>query len=128
LAADGRTLFVSSHLMTEMSMVADHLIVIDRGRVLADTSMPEFLRRHGRTYVRVRTPEPGLLSRELERAGATPKLAPDGSPEVAEMPSVEINRVAAGHGLPLDELSTDTGSLEDGFLGLVDRSRGGTGE
>jgi ABC-2 type transport system ATP-binding protein len=100
LAADGRTLFVSSHLMTEMSMVADHLIVIDRGRVLADTSMPEFLRRHGRTYVRVRTPEPGLLSRELERAGATPKLAPDGSPEVAEMPAVEINRVAAGHGLP----------------------------
>lgn len=119
MAAEGRTVLVSSHLMAEMSMVADHLIVIDHGQLLADTSMSDFIQRHGRTYVRVRTAEPGLLGRELERKGASLTLAPDGSLEVGGMSAAEINRLAAAGGLPLDELSTHTGSLEDVFLGLV---------
>jgi ABC-2 type transport system ATP-binding protein len=124
MAVEGRTVFVSSHLMTEMSVVADHLIVIHHGQLLADTSMSDFIQRHGRTYVRVRTPEPGLLCRELERKGASPRLAPDGSLEVDRMSAAEINRLAAANGLSLDELSTHTGSLEDIFLGLVGRKGG----
>ncbi|MGW0946020.1 ABC transporter ATP-binding protein [Streptomyces sp. NPDC002623] len=119
MAAEGRTVLVSSHLMAEMSMVADHLIVIDRGRLLAETGMEDFIRRHGRTYVRVRTPEPLRLNAELERKGASPRLAPDGSLEIDGMPAAEISRLAAASGLPLEELSTRTASLEDTFLKLT---------
>ncbi|MFI1732790.1 ABC transporter ATP-binding protein [Streptomyces acidicola] len=119
MSADGRTVLVSSHLMTEMSMVADHLIVISRGQLLAQTSMPDFIQRHGRTYVRVRTPEPLRLNEELEQKGASVRRAPDGSLEVDGMPAAGISRLAAAAGLSLEELSTHTGSLEDTFLKLV---------
>ncbi|MER7702519.1 ABC transporter ATP-binding protein [Kitasatospora sp. NPDC097605] len=119
MAAEGRTVLLSSHLMTEMSVIADHLIVIGRGRLLARTGTAEFLRRHARTYVRVRTPEPLRLRRELERKGATVRLARDGSLEVDGVAAVEINRLAAAGDLPLEELSTHTGSLEDTFLELT---------
>lgn len=119
MAAEGRTVLISSHLMTEISMVADQLIVVSRGRLLADTGMPEFVERHGRTYVRVRTPQPQWLHRELERAGARPRLAPDGSLEVDGMSAAGISRLAAARGHTLDELSTRTGSLEEAFLELV---------
>jgi ABC-2 type transport system ATP-binding protein len=119
MAADGRTVLVSSHLMAEMSMVADHLVVIHRGRLLADTGTEDFIRHHGRMYVRVRTPESHLLARELERKGASLTSVADGSLEVTGLPATEISQLAAANGLPLDELSTHTGSLEDTFLGLV---------
>ncbi|MFE0377468.1 ABC transporter ATP-binding protein [Streptomyces inhibens] len=119
MAAEGRTVLVSSHLMTEMSMVADHLIVIGRGQLLAETSMSDFIQRHGRTYIRVRTPEPLRLNRELEQKGASLRLAPDGSLEVDGMSAAEISRLAAANGLSLEELSTHTGSLEDTFLKLI---------
>lgn len=119
MAAEGRTVLVSSHLMTEMSMVADHLVVINRGQLLAETGMSDFIQRHGRTYVRVRTPEPLRLNTELERKGAELRLAPDGSIEVDGMPAAEISRLAAASGLPLEELSTHTASLEDTFLKLT---------
>jgi ABC-2 type transport system ATP-binding protein len=126
MAAEGRTVLVSSHLMAEMSMVADYLIVIHHGQLLADTDITDFIERHGRTYVRVRTPEPQLLGRELSRKGASLTYAPDGSLEVCGMPAAEINRLAAASGLSLEELSTHTGSLEDTFLGLVGEGEGST--
>ncbi len=119
MAAEGRTVLVSSHLMTEMSMVADHLIVIHRGQLLADIGTSDFIQRHSRSYVRVRTPEPGLLTPELDRRGATLTFAADGSLEVGGMSAAEINRLAAANGLTLDELSTQAGSLEDTYLGLL---------
>ncbi|NUP23811.1 MAG: ATP-binding cassette domain-containing protein [Streptomyces sp.] len=119
MAAEGRTVLVSSHLMAEMSMVADDLIVISRGQLLAETSMSDFIQRHGRTYVRVRTPEPMRLNQELERKGAAVSFAPDGSVEIDGLSAAEVNRLAAAGGLPLEELSTHTGSLEDTFLKLV---------
>jgi ABC-2 type transport system ATP-binding protein len=119
MAAEGRTVLVSSHLMTEMSMVADQLVVINRGRLLAETGMSEFIQSHGRTYVRVRTSEPLRLNAELENKGAELRLAPDGSLEVDGMPAAEISRLAAASGLPLEELSTHTASLEDTFLKLT---------
>ncbi|MBO1337236.1 ABC transporter ATP-binding protein [Streptomyces sp. VRA16 Mangrove soil] len=123
-AAEGRTVLVSSHLMAEMSMVADHLVVIDRGRLLADTGMQDFIQRHGRSYVRVRTPQPGPLSRELERKGASLAAGSDGSLEVSGLTAGEVSQVAAAGGLALDELSTHTASLEDTFLGLVGKQHG----
>ncbi|MFE4971378.1 ABC transporter ATP-binding protein [Kitasatospora sp. NPDC056651] len=125
MAAEGRTVLVSSHLMTEMSAVADDLIVVSRGRLLARTSTSEFIRSHARTYVRVRASEPLRLHRELERRGASPRLAHDGSLEVDGMTAAEISRLAAAGDLPLEELSTHTGSLEETFLKLT--GNGGSG-
>jgi ABC-2 type transport system ATP-binding protein len=119
MAAEGRTVLISSHLMTEMSMVADHLVVISRGRLLADTGMSDFIQRHGRPYVRVRTPESERLGRELERKGATLTRTPDGGLDVVGMPAAEISRLAAAGGFPLDELSTHAGSLEETYLEVI---------
>ncbi|MEU8524556.1 ATP-binding cassette domain-containing protein [Streptomyces sp. NPDC048629] len=125
MAAEGRTVLISSHLMTEMSLVADHLIVIHRGRLVADTGMGEFLRRHGRSHVRVRTPDPGRLARELERHGAAVTRTADGSLAVEGLPAADISHRAAACGLPLDELSTHTASLEDTFLDLIGAGESG---
>ena len=119
MAAEGRTVLVSSHLMTEMSMVADHLIVISRGRLLADTGMSDFIHRHGRSYVRVRTAESARFGGQLERNGASVSRTPDGALDVAGLRAAEISRLAAAGGFPLDELSTHEGSLEDTFLEVV---------
>jgi ABC-2 type transport system ATP-binding protein len=127
MAAEGRTVLISSHLMTEMSMVADHLIVIGHGRLLADTGMSEFIERHGRSYVRVRTAESAPLAEQLERNGATVTRGPDGALDVVGMRAAEISGVAASGGFPLDELSTHEGTLEDTFLGVVGDAAAGGG-
>ncbi|MFC8678422.1 ABC transporter ATP-binding protein [Streptomyces griseorubiginosus] len=122
MADEGRTVLISSHLMTEMALVADHLVVISRGRLLADTGMSEFLARHGRSSVRVRTPEPERLARELASSGATVTRIPGGGLDVVGMPAADVSRIAAKGGFPLDELSTHAGSLEDTFLGVIDQA------
>src|SRR5215470_394410 len=71
LAAEGRTIFVSSHLMSEMENTADHLLVIGRGRLIADCTVPEFIAANSRQSVRVRTPQPAALSRVVATAGGT---------------------------------------------------------
>ncbi|MGX1092191.1 ABC-2 type transport system ATP-binding protein [Streptomyces albogriseolus] len=120
-AAEGRTVLVSSHLMAEMAQVADELIVISRGRLLAETSVREFIGRHGRTFVRVRTPEPLRAAQEFQAKGATAvRRASDGGLEVDGLPAGEVNRIAAAAGVPVEELSTQAGSLEETFLKLVD--------
>ena len=85
LAAEGRTVFVSSHLMAEMENTADHLIVIGRGRLIADCSMAEFIARSSGHTVQVRTPEPDLLARALEDAGA--RVARGTAPEAGGPPA-----------------------------------------
>ncbi|MFK4102611.1 ABC transporter ATP-binding protein [Streptomyces sp. NPDC019531] len=119
MADEGRSVLISSHLMTEMALVADQLVVISRGRLLADTAMSDFLARHGRSYVRARTPEPDRLARELEGAGVTVTRIPGGGLDVVGMPAADISRIAAAGGFPLDELSTHAGSLEETFLGVI---------
>ena len=76
LAAEGRTVFVSSHLMSEMALTADHLIIIGRGRLLADMPTAEFIEANARGDVLVRSPRPGDLARLLTAHGAT--VAPEG--------------------------------------------------
>jgi ABC-2 type transport system ATP-binding protein len=125
LAADGRTVFVSSHLMSEMALTADHLVVIGQGRLLADTSMERFIEENARTFVRVRTPEPERLREVLTAAGLPPERQAqraDGSLEVAGFGAERIGELAAGHRLVLHELSPQRASLEEAFMRLTHES------
>jgi ABC-2 type transport system ATP-binding protein len=119
LAADGRTVFVSSHLMAEMAVTADHLIVINKGRLLADTSTAEFIKRNARNFVRLRTHEPERFRLRLSAAGIAAELNEDGSIEVSGASAAEVNRLAAANHILLDELSTESASLEEAFLRLT---------
>ncbi|MCZ2524266.1 ABC transporter ATP-binding protein [Streptomyces sp. HB2AG] len=120
LAAQGRTVFVSSHLMSEMALTADHLIVIGRGKLLADTSMADFIAVNSRSFVRIRTPEPERLRDALAKAGASaPTTAADGALEVEDLPAERIGELAAEHGLVLHELSPQRASLEEAFMRMT---------
>ena len=118
LAADGRTVFVSSHLMSEMSLTADHLIVIGRGRLIADLSVDEFVRRASKKVVRVRTPEAAKLSDLL--AGPEVTLRPDaGALAVSGLTPEQIGDAAFAHGIVLHELTPMQASLEEAFMELT---------
>jgi ABC-2 type transport system ATP-binding protein len=119
LAAQGRTVFVSSHLMNEMAVTADHLIVIGRGRLLADTAMAEFIRRNARSYVRIRTPERERLLDVLHEAGVTVVETLGGDLEVADGKAERIGELAAQHRIVLHELSPRQASLEEAFMRLT---------
>src|SRR5258705_10304196 len=83
LAAEGRTVFVSSHLMSEMEHTADHLIVIGRGQLLAECTMEEFIARSSGQTVRVATPQPDLLAKAVAEAGGRAVTSAAGSPIVS---------------------------------------------
>jgi ABC-2 type transport system ATP-binding protein len=119
LAAEGRTVFVSSHLMTEMALTADHLIVIGRGRLLADTSVAEFVRATAAGHVRVRTPQPERLAALLREHGATVESTEDGALAVTGMDAATVGELAAGSGVVLHELVTREPSLEEAFMTMT---------
>ncbi|NUS18132.1 MAG: ABC transporter ATP-binding protein [Streptomyces sp.] len=122
LAAQGRTVFVSSHLMSEMALTAEHLIVIGRGRLLADTSMAEFIERNSRSYVRLRTPQPERLRDVLAAAGHTAVATADGAFEISGTDAAQLGELAAQHQLVLHELSPQRASLEEAFMQLTAES------
>ena len=119
LAGEGRTVFVSSHLMSEMALTAEHLIVIGRGRLIADTTVDEFVRRASKLSVRVRSPE---VQRLVELI-AGPEVSVDTvEPSVVEihgLDSEKVGTVAAEHGIVLYELSPQRASLEEAFMELT---------
>ncbi|MFF4589664.1 ABC transporter ATP-binding protein [Streptomyces sp. NPDC001388] len=119
LAAQGRTVFVSSHLMSEMALTADHLVVIGQGRLLADTSMADFIARNSRAYVRVRTPQRERLLDVLHDAGVTVVESGEGALEVDGGKAERIGELAARHGVVLHELSPQQASLEEAFMQLT---------
>ncbi|MFE2725327.1 ABC transporter ATP-binding protein [Kitasatospora sp. NPDC059327] len=119
LAAEGRTVFVSSHLMSEMAVTADHLVVIGRGRLLADLPMAEFIRRNSRSAVRLRTPQPERLLDVLAGAGLRGEPGPDGSYEVVDGELAALGELAAAHGVVLHELSPQQASLEEAFMQMT---------
>ncbi|MFG3050653.1 ATP-binding cassette domain-containing protein [Kitasatospora sp. NPDC048239] len=119
LAGEGRTVFVSSHLMSEMAVTADHLVVIGRGRLLSDLPMAEFIRRNSRSAVRLRTPQPELLLDALAGAGLRSEPGPDGSLEVVDGDLARLGELAAGHGVVLHELSPQQASLEEAFMQMT---------
>jgi ABC-2 type transport system ATP-binding protein len=118
LAYEGRTVLVSSHLMSEMQETADHLVVLGHGRLLADLPMSELLGRHA--VVRVRSPQASLLARALERAGARVDIDADGALWIDNMGIVEVGDVAFLSGLRVHELTEVTESLEDAYLALTE--------
>jgi ABC-2 type transport system ATP-binding protein len=123
LAAEGRTVLVSSHLMSEMALTADHLLVIGKGRLIADTSVDEFVRSSSQQSVYVRSPQAAELAARCRQAGAT-VAGPDAGtdPDVIEitgMDSAEVGRLAAAHGIALSELIPVRASLEEAFMELT---------
>jgi ABC-2 type transport system ATP-binding protein len=120
LAADGRTVFVSSHLMTEMALVADHLIIVGRGRLLADTTVAELIRRNGGDTVKVVSSEPARL-REVLAGPGVEITGRAGSEEllVAGLAARTIGTRAAGAGIVLYELTPREVSLEEAFMELT---------
>ncbi|GAA1115406.1 ATP-binding cassette domain-containing protein [Kribbella jejuensis] len=119
LASEGRTVFVSSHLMSEMALVADRLIIVGRGRLLADTSVDELVRQAGGDAVRVATADPARLRDVL--AGPGVQIVGTGSEEleVTGLPARSIGTTAAEHGIALYELTTVKVSLEQAFMDLT---------
>src|SRR5262249_23950601 len=112
LAAEGRTVFVSSHLMSEMSLTADHLIVIGRGRLIADTSVAEFVAGASKKLVHVKTPQEPALRDAL--AGLDASIANvDGYLEVGGLTAAQIGEAAASRGVVLHELTPHQASLEE---------------
>jgi len=119
LAEEGRTVFVSSHLMSEMAQTAHHLIVIGRGQLLADMSVDEFVRSASKQMVRVRSPN---LSRLTELIASPEVTIESVQPDVVEIAGVEserIGEVAAANQIVLHELTPIHASLEEAFMELT---------
>ncbi|MEV0987241.1 ABC transporter ATP-binding protein [Streptomyces sp. NPDC049949] len=120
LAAEGRTIFVSSHLMSEMALTADHLIVIGQGKLLADMSMADFIHKNSRSYVRLRSPQQERLKDVLHDAGIDAISVP--ATGVLEIDGVAVERLgelAAQHQIVLHELSPQRASLEEAFMRMT---------
>jgi ABC-2 type transport system ATP-binding protein len=119
LAAEGRTVLVSSHLMNETASFADHLVVLGRGRLLADTPMREFIDARVRPRVRIRTPDAGALKSVLARHGHDAVEHDDGYWTVHHARVDDIGRVVSGAGVQILELASDEGTLEQAYLDLT---------
>ena len=119
LAAEGRTVFVSSHLISEMSLTADRLIVIGRGRLIAETSVEDFVTRSGGGSVKLVTPDGAAFTSALLSAGASVGDGDGGSLTVEGLTTPQIGDLAAREGLRVHELTPITASLEDAFMELT---------
>ena len=119
LASEGRTVFVSSHLISEMSQTADRLIVIGRGRLIAETSVTDFVGRSGPRAVKLITPDQARFTAALMAIGATVTRGDGGSLTVEGLTAPHIGDVAARDGLRVHELTPIAASLEDAFMELT---------
>ncbi|MGH3357581.1 MAG: ABC transporter ATP-binding protein [Nocardioidaceae bacterium] len=118
LADEGRTVFVSSHLMSEMALTADHLLVIGRGQILADCDMSTFIADHAASHVRVKSPHRGPLGELLQREGADVSVVGD-ELHVQGLSASQVGDLAGASGLHLHELTLVRSSLEDAFMTLT---------
>lgn len=121
LAAEGRTVFVSSHLLAEMANTADRLVVIGRGRLIASTTVEEFVGRSGAGAVRVRSPQLELLHRVLTEAGFVPQRDEAGLTVRGAAPEA-IGELAARNAITLHELSAQQASLEEAYMRFTDEA------
>jgi ABC-2 type transport system ATP-binding protein len=122
LAAQGRTVFVSSHLMSEMENTADHLIVIGRGKLIADCAVAEFIERNSQRSVRVRTPQTAELARAVEAAGGSVRDEGSGQLTVFGLGTDRVGDIAFDSGVRLHELAPAQASLEQAFMELTGSS------
>ena len=118
LADEGRTVFISSHLMSEMALMADHLIVIGRGTILADCSMQQFMTDHAASFVRVKAPQLDDVAALLTGRGLD-VVREDGELRVTGLDAPAVGELIGAHGLLLHELTLVRSSLEDAFMGLT---------
>ncbi len=116
LASEGRAVFVSSHLMSEMAVTADHVVVIGKGRLIAQMPIAEFTAQNSNAYVRVRAPDMARLRPALEAAGASTDSEPDGSLSVRGMSREDVGQLAWDHSILLHELATQSATLEEAFV------------
>src|SRR5262249_54076590 len=119
LAAEGRTVLVSSHLMSEMAVTAEHLVIIGKGRLLADTTLDELIARVGVGSVLVRSPGAIELRDRLVAAGAAVTSAEPGLLRVTGLAVERIGDLALRHGLPVHELTPQRASLEQAYMELT---------
>jgi ABC-2 type transport system ATP-binding protein len=119
LASEGRTVFVSSHLMSEMSQTAEHLIVIGRGQLLADLPVDEFVRTASKQAVHVRSPQSTKLAELLAGPDVTVETRGDGLLEITGLDSAAVGEAAAAHRIVLHELTPQQASLEEAFVELT---------
>ncbi|MFC9635814.1 ABC transporter ATP-binding protein [Streptomyces mirabilis] len=119
LAAEGRTVFVSSHLMSEMENTADHLVVVGGGRLLADEPVALFAARASTAGVTVRTPDLAVLAEVLRNAGASVLSQGRDGLTVTGLTSARINELAFTHRVLVHEVTAHDGTLEDAFMELT---------
>ena len=119
LASEGRTVFVSSHLMSEMENTADHLIVVGRGKLIADCTMAEFIARSSGTAVKVRTPSPDSLVLAIAAKGGQASADADGTLVVRGLATDQVGDIAFEQGIRLHELTAVRASLEEAFMELT---------
>jgi ABC-2 type transport system ATP-binding protein len=119
LAAEGRGVFVSSHLMSEMALTADHVVVIGRGKLVADTDMANFIDANSGKTTLVRTPKRRELAELLSQHGATMTDVDDDGLQVSGLETAAIGEIAFSAGLVLHELASVSASLEDAFMSLM---------
>jgi ABC-2 type transport system ATP-binding protein len=122
LAAEGRTVFVSSHLMNEMAVTADHVVVIGKGRLIAEAPIADFIAQSSGQHVKVLSPRTAELTDALTAAGGRVVEAPGGALEVTGISAPAIGDLAAARGIALHELTPQTASLEEAFMELTDES------
>ncbi len=122
LAREGRTVFVSSHLMSEMALTADEVIIIGKGKLISQITVEELLSQSTENFVRVRSPEAAKLKLALEKEGAVVALEDDGSLSVRGVNQVAIGELAATVPVVLHELAPQSASLEEAFMELTEDS------
>jgi len=119
LAAQGKTVFVSSHLMSEIALTAKHLIVIGRGRLIADTGVDEFIASAALDFVRVRSSDPATLAALLRSPGVSVSPSASGTLTVSGLSADRIGTIASAAGITVLELAAEQASLEDAFVDLT---------
>ena len=122
LAREGRTVFVSSHLMSEMSLTADDVVIIGKGKLISQITVDELLSQSTENFVRVRSPEAGQLKSALEQASAVVTVEDDGALSVRGADEVAIGELAAKLSIVLHELAPQSVSLEEAFMELTEDS------
>src|SRR5262245_8427801 len=127
LAAEGRTLFVSSHLMSELEDTADHLIVIEKGRLLADLPVDQLIATASDDRVEVATPDVAVAMTVLANAGAKPVSNGRGRLKVQGLPASQVSQLLASHGIALEELVSKRATLEEAYFRLT-HDQSGAGE
>ena len=119
LAAEGRTVFVSSHLMSEMALTAEHLIVIGRGELIADMDTAAFLRRASKKVVRVRSPQAAALTELVVSPDVSVQAIEPGLLEITGLTAEQIGDAAAANAIALHELTPQQATLEEAFMELT---------